>query len=109
MLEGKCSKDGLLKARKHRFRFARPSPLPGARLSAVSASAVGEFGSPRRPGSARSAVYSPDSVSSDRKSPRRIFRRGLGCCDHEDMPVICPTCQKVFAGPGGVKASIQAA
>jgi hypothetical protein len=35
----------------------------------------------------------PDSVLSDAKSPRRIFRRGLNSCDDEDMPVICPTCQ----------------
>src|SRR5271156_1582127 len=40
----------------------------------------------------------PDSVSSDSKSPRRIFRRGPHSCDDEDMPVICPTCQNVFAG-----------
>ena len=40
----------------------------------------------------------PDSVLSDSKSPQRIFRRGLNCCDNEDMPVICPTCQNVFAG-----------
>jgi hypothetical protein len=40
----------------------------------------------------------PDSVLSDSKSPRRIFRRGLISCDNEDMPVICPTCQNVFAG-----------
>jgi hypothetical protein len=40
----------------------------------------------------------PDSLLSDSKSPRRIFRRGLNCCDDEDMPVICPTCQNVFAG-----------
>jgi hypothetical protein len=39
-----------------------------------------------------------DSVLSDSKSPRRIFRRGLCSCDDEDMPVICPTCQNVFAG-----------
>jgi hypothetical protein len=32
-----------------------------------------------------------DSVLSDSKSPRRIFRRGLNSCDDEDMPVICPT------------------
>jgi hypothetical protein len=40
----------------------------------------------------------PDSVLSDSKSPRRLFRRGLNFCDNEDMPVICPTCQNVFAG-----------
>jgi hypothetical protein len=39
----------------------------------------------------------PDSVVSDSKSPRRIFRRGLGSCDDENMPVICPTCQNVFS------------
>jgi hypothetical protein len=56
------------------------------------------IGSLRRPGSARSAAGLPDSVLSDSKSPRRIFRRGLNSCDHEDIPVICPTCQNVFAG-----------
>jgi hypothetical protein len=40
----------------------------------------------------------PDSASSDSKSPQRIFRRGLNSCDDEDMPVICPTSQNVFAG-----------
>jgi hypothetical protein len=40
----------------------------------------------------------PDSVLSDSKSPRRVFRRGLISCDDEDMPVICPTCQNIFAG-----------
>ena len=40
----------------------------------------------------------PDSVLSYSKSPRRIFRRGLNSCNDEDMPVICPTCQNVFAG-----------
>jgi hypothetical protein len=40
----------------------------------------------------------PDSVLSDSKSPRRIFRRGLNSCDDEDMQVICPTSQNVFAG-----------
>jgi hypothetical protein len=44
-------------ARKHRLRFGLPSSSPGARLSAGSALAVSQFGSPRRPGSARSAVY----------------------------------------------------
>ena len=72
---------------------ACPSPSPGARLSAGSALAVGQaarFG-------ALASVW-PDSVSSDSKSPRRIFRRGLNSCDDEDMPVICPACQNVFAG-----------
>jgi len=40
----------------------------------------------------------PDSGLSDSKSPRRIFRRGLNSCDDEDMQVICPTSQNVFAG-----------
>ena len=40
----------------------------------------------------------PDSVLSDSKSPQRIFRGGLNSCDDEDMQVICPTCQNVFAG-----------
>ena len=40
----------------------------------------------------------PDSVSSDSKSPQRIFWRGLNTCDDEDRPVICPTCQNIFAG-----------
>ena len=36
---------------------AWPSSSPGARLSAGSALAVSQFGSPRRPGSARPAAY----------------------------------------------------
>jgi hypothetical protein len=44
-------------ARKRRFRFGLPIVSPGARLSAGSALAVSQFDSPRRPGSARSAVY----------------------------------------------------
>jgi hypothetical protein len=39
----------------------------------------------------------PERVLSDSKSPRRIFRRGLNSGDDEDMPVICPTRQNVFA------------
>jgi hypothetical protein len=39
----------------------------------------------------------PDSVLSDAKNPRRIFRRGLNSCDDEDIPVICPTCQIINA------------
>ena len=44
-------------ARKHRFRFGLPIISPGARLSAGSALTVRQFGSLRRPGSARSAAY----------------------------------------------------
>jgi len=44
-------------ARKRRFRFGLPTSSPRARLSAGSALTVSQFGSPQRPGSARSAVY----------------------------------------------------
>jgi hypothetical protein len=44
-------------ARKRRFRFGLPVVFAGTRLSAGSALAVSQFGSLRRPGSARSAVY----------------------------------------------------
>src|ERR1700680_4852193 len=72
---------------------ACPSSLPGARLSAGSALAGSQAA---RFGALGSVL--PDSVLSDSKSPQRIFRRGLNSCDDEDMPVICPTCQNVFAG-----------
>jgi hypothetical protein len=54
--------------------------------------AVSDFGSLRRPISARSAVLA-DSGLSDSKSPQRIFRCGLDCCDDENVSVSCPTCQ----------------
>jgi hypothetical protein len=34
---------------------------------------------------------------SDSKSPRPVSRRGLDYCDDDNMPVICPTRQDVFA------------
>jgi hypothetical protein len=45
--------------RKRRFRFGLPIVFAGARLSAVSALAVSQFGPLRRPGSARLAAYCP--------------------------------------------------
>ena len=85
-------------ARKRRFRFGLPTvfagrpPVGGVGLGCqpIRFAAAARFG-------ALGSVW-PDSVSSDSKSPRRIFRRGLNSCDDEDMPVICPTCQNVFAG-----------
>ena len=85
-------------ARKRRFRFGfahrlRRKPVcrrGRPRLSAIRFAAAARLG-------ALGAVW-PDSVSPDSKSPRRIFRRGPNSCDDEDMPVICPTCQNVFAG-----------
>src|ERR1700722_8863570 len=85
-------------ARKRRFRFGLPTvfagrpPVGGVGLGCqpIRLAAAARFGAP-------GSVW-PDSVLSDSKSPRRIFRRGLNCCDDEDMPVICPTCQNVFAG-----------
>jgi hypothetical protein len=44
-------------ARKRRFRFGLPIVFAGAGLSAGAALAVSQFGSLRRSGSARSAVY----------------------------------------------------
>jgi hypothetical protein len=44
-------------ARKSRFRFGLSIVFARHRLSAGSALAVSQFGSLRRPGSARSAVY----------------------------------------------------
>ena len=85
-------------ARKRRFRFGLPTSSPGARLSAGSALTVSQFGSPRRPGSARSAVDGLTAYRLIQKTPRRIFRRGLNSSDDEDMQVICPMCQNVFAG-----------
>jgi hypothetical protein len=85
-------------ARKHSFRFGLPTVLTGRPsvggvgpgCQAIRFAAAARFG-------ALGGVW-PDNVLSDSKSPRRIFRRGLSSCDDEDMPVICPTCQNVFAG-----------
>ena len=85
-------------ARKRRFRFGLPivfagrPPVGGVGLGCwpIRFAAAARFGAP--------GSVLPDSVLSDSKSPRRIFRRGLSCCDDEDMPVICPTCQNIFAG-----------
>jgi hypothetical protein len=85
-------------ARKHSFRFGLSIVFAGRRsvggvglgCQPIRFDAAARFGAP---GSGW-----PDSVLSDSKSPRRIFRRGLISCDDEDMPVICPTCQNVFAG-----------
>jgi hypothetical protein len=60
--------------------------------------AVSQFGSLRAARFGAPGSGWPDSAVSDSKSPRRIFRRGLISYDDEDMPVICPTCQNVFAG-----------
>jgi hypothetical protein len=72
---------------------ACPSSSPGARLSAGSALAVSQIGFAAAARFGALGGVLPDSVLSDSKSPRRIFRRGLNSCDDEDMPVICPTCQ----------------
>src|SRR5882757_1980906 len=84
-------------ARKRRFRFGLPIVFAGR----PSVGGVGLGYQPIRFAAAAEfdalgSVW-PDSVSSDSKSPRRIFRRGPNSCDDEDMPVICPTCQNVFA------------
>ena len=85
-------------ARKHSFRFGLPIVFAGR--PSVGGVGLGRqpirFAAAARFGALGSAL--PDSVLSDSKSPRRIFRRGLNSCDDEDMPVICPTCQNVFAG-----------
>jgi hypothetical protein len=84
-------------ARKRRFRFGLPIVFAGR--PSVGGVGLGcrpiRFAAAARFG-ALGSVW-PDSVSSDSKSPRRIFRRGLHSSDDEDMPVICPTCQNVFA------------
>ena len=80
-------------ARKRRFRFGLPIVFAGR--PSVGGVGLGcqpiRFAAAARFGGFRSVL--PDSVLSDSKSPRRIFRRGLNSCDDEDMPVICPTCQ----------------
>ena len=85
-------------ARKRRFRFGLPIVFAGR----PSVGGVGLGCQPIRLAAAArfGALGSvlPDSILSDSKSPQRIFRRGLNSCDDEDMPVICPTCQNVFAG-----------
>ena len=85
-------------ARKRRFRFGLPIVFAGR--PSVGGVGLGcqpiRFAAAARFGALGSAW--PDSASSDSKSPQRIFRRGPHFCDDEDMPVICPTCQNVFAG-----------
>jgi hypothetical protein len=80
-------------ARKRRFRFGLPIVFAGR--PSVGGVGLGcqpiRFAAAARFGALGSVL--PDSVLSDSKSPRRIFRHGLNSCDDEDMPVICPTCQ----------------
>jgi hypothetical protein len=84
-------------ARKPRFRFGLPIVIAGR----PSVGGVGLGCQPiRLAAAARFGALGNgllDSVLSDSKSPRRVFRRGLHSCDDEDMPVICPTCQNVFS------------
>jgi hypothetical protein len=84
-------------ARKRRFRFGLPTVFAGR----PPVGGVGLGCQPIRFAAARFGALGgvlPDSILSDSKSPRRIFRRGPNSCDNEDMQVICPTCQNVFAG-----------
>ena len=85
-------------ARKRRFRFGLPTVFAGR--PSVGGVGLGcqpiRFAAAARFGALGGGL--PDGVLSDSKSPQRIFRRGLNSCDDEDMPVICPTCQNVFAG-----------
>ena len=85
-------------ARKRRFRFGLPIVFAGR--PSVGGVGLGcqpiRFAAAARFGALGSVL--PDSVLSDSKSPQRIFRRGLNSCDDEDMPVICPTCQIIYAG-----------
>jgi hypothetical protein len=77
-------------ARKRRFRFGLPIVFAGR--PSVGGVGLGcrqiRFAAAARFGALGSVL--PDSVLSDSKSPRRMFRRGLNSCDDEDMPVICP-------------------
>jgi hypothetical protein len=77
-------------ARKHRLRFGLPIVFAGR--PSVGGVGLGcqqiRFAAAARFGALGSVL--PDSVLSDSKSPRRMFRRGLNSCDDEDMPVICP-------------------
>ena len=85
-------------ARKRRFRFGLPIVFAGR--PSVGGVGLGcqpiRFAAAARFGALGSVL--PDSVLSNSKSPQRIFRCGLNSCDDEDMPVICPTCQNIFAG-----------
>jgi hypothetical protein len=78
-------------ARKCRFRFGLPTVFAGR--PSVGGVGLGcqpiRFAAAARFGALGSVL--PDSVLSDSKSPRRIFRRGLNSCDDGDMQVICPT------------------
>src|SRR5712671_587068 len=80
-------------ARKRRFRFGLATVFAGR--PSVGGAGLGcqpiRFAAAARFGGFRSVLS--DSVLSDSKSPRRIFRRGPNSCDDENMQVICPTCQ----------------
>ena len=85
-------------ARKRRFRFGLPivfAGRPSVRGVGLGCQPI-RFAAEARFGTLGGLL--PDNVLSDSKSPRRIFRRGLMSCDDENMQVICPTCQMVFAG-----------
>jgi len=84
-------------ARKRRFRFGLPTVFAGR----PSVGGVGLGCQPIRLAAARFGALGsvwPDSVLSDSKSPRRIFRRGLNCCDDEDIAGDLPDVSKSFCG-----------
>jgi hypothetical protein len=72
-------------ARKRRFRVGLPIVFAGR--PSVGEVGLGcqpiRFAAAARFGALGSGL--PDSVLSDSKSPRRIFRRGLNSCDDEDL------------------------
>ena len=83
-------------ARNRRFRFGLPTVFAGR--PSVGGVGLGcqpiRFAAAARFGALGSVL--PDSVLSESKSPRRIFRRGLKSCEDEDIRVICPTCQIII-------------
>jgi hypothetical protein len=79
-------------ARKRRFRFGLPVASSGQSVGGVGLGCQPIWFAAEATLDGLGGML-PDSVLSDSKSPRRIFRRGLNSCDDEDMPVFCPTCQ----------------
>jgi hypothetical protein len=78
VFEGKCLKEGLRNGAEASISgSACPPSSPGARLSAGSALAVGQFGSLRWPISARSAVNWPTASCLIQKARSGFSGAGL--------------------------------
>ena len=84
-------------ARKRRFRFGLLIAFAGRPSVGGSALAVSQFGSLRRPGSVRSAVYCLTAYCLIQKARGGFSGAGSSLCYDERMPVICPARQIIYA------------